>query len=227
MQYQNVKKGYFVKRLNRFSALVSILGAQELVHVKNTGRLGELLLPGAAVYLQHSLDNPKRKTQWDLIAVESNGQIVNIDSQAPNRVFREFLESGAFRDDIQKIQAESVYEDSRFDFRLELQSSVQFIEVKGVTLLKDNIAYFPDAPTLRGVKHIRGLMRAVEMGYKAAIVFIVQMKEVNAVRPNDKTQAVFGQALRDAARMGVQVFAYDCMVTKESLAVDLPLPVQM
>ncbi len=227
MQYQNVKQGYFIKRLNRFSALVSILGTQELVHVKNTGRLGELLLPGVAVYLQHSPDNPKRKTQWDLIAVESNGQIVNIDSQAPNRVFREFLESGAFRDDIQKIQAESFYEDSRFDFRLELQSSVQFIEVKGVTLLKDNIAYFPDAPTLRGVKHIRGLMRAVDMGYKAAIVFIVQMKEVNAVRPNDKTQAVFGQVLRDAARMGVQVFAYDCMVTKESLAVDLPLPVQM
>ena len=227
MQYQNVKQGYFIKRLNRFSALVSILGTQELVHVKNTGRLGELLLPGVAVYLQHSPDNPKRKTQWDLIAVESNGQIVNIDSQAPNRVFREFLESGAFRDDIQKIQAESVYEGSRFDFRLELQSSVQFIEVKGVTLLKDNIAYFPDAPTLRGVKHIRGLMRAVDMGYKAAIVFIVQMKEVNAVRPNDKTQAVFGQVLRDAARMGVQVFAYDCMVTKESLAVDLPLPVQL
>ena len=224
MQYKAVVCGSFVRRLNRFTALVLYQGSEELVHVKNTGRLGELLVPGACVYLNHS-DAPGRKTKWDLIAVEHDGQIVNIDSQAPNRVFAEFLQSGQFRQDILKIRPEFTHGDSRFDFRLECESCIQFVEIKGVTLLRNGAAYFPDAPTERGVKHLHGLMRAVEEGAEATAVFVIQMKGVSALRPNDDTHPAFGQALRAAADAGVRVAAYDCQVTEHSLQIDRPIPV--
>lgn len=226
MEYGIVEKGSFIKRLNRFSAVVDIHGVQELVHVKNTGRLEELLLPGAAVYLKYS-ENPARKTRWDLISVENQGQIVNIDSQAPNRVFGEWVRQGGFRKDVCVVRPEFTYGDSRFDFRLECEKNVQFVEVKGVTLLRDGCACFPDAPTERGVKHLHGLMRAVEEGYEAAAVFVIQMKRAQALCPNDETQPAFGQALRQAAAAGVQLFAYDCRVTEQTLEIDAPVPVRL
>lgn len=226
MDYGIVEKGYFIKRLNRFSAMAAIHGEQELVHVKNTGRLGELLLPGAAVYLKSS-DAPGRKTRWDLISVEHQGQIVNIDSQAPNKVFGEWIRQGGFRRDIRAVRPEFVYGDSRFDFRLECGSGIQFVEVKGVTLLRNGCACFPDAPTERGVKHLHGLMRAVEEGYEAAAVFVIQMKRAQALCPNDETHPAFGQALRRAAAAGVRLFAYDCRVTEQTLEIDAPVPVRL
>ena len=226
MLYQFVEQGFFLKRLNRFSALVRMNDKEELVHVKNTGRLGELLLPGATVYLQHS-DNPLRKTQWDLISVENGGQVVNIDSQAPNKIFGEWVESGGFRSDVCAIQPEYTYEDSRFDFRLECENSIQFVEIQGVTLLRDGCACFPDAPTQRGVKHLNGLIRAVWNGYEAAAVFLIQMKGASCLRPNDDTDPAFGTALREAAANGVQVYAFDCCVTADSLRVDRPVPVEL
>ena len=226
MDYGTVETGSFVRRLNRFSALVRMEGGEILCHVKNTGRLGELLLPGATVYLVYS-DAPQRKTRWDLVAVESKGQIINIDSQAPNRVFGEWMRAGGFRSDVQHVRAESVFEDSRFDFRLEFAGGTQFVEVKGVTLLRSGCAYFPDAPTERGVKHLHGLMRAVEAGYEAAAVFILPMKGARCLRPNDDTHPAFGAALRAAAKAGVQVYAYDCRVAAHSLQVDRPVPVDL
>lgn len=226
MDYGKVEKGIFKKRLNRFSAIVGIFGEEALCHVKNTGRLGELLLPGAAVYLQYN-GSLARKTHWDLISVENQGQIVNIDSQAPNKVFGEWVRRGEFRKDVRVVRPEFTYGDSRFDFRLECEHSVQFVEVKGVTLLRDGCACFPDAPTERGVKHLRGLMRAVEEGYEAAAVFVIQMKRAQSMAPNDATQPAFGQALREAAAAGVQLYAYDCRVTENTLEIDLPVPVKL
>jgi sugar fermentation stimulation protein A len=226
MDYGVVEKGIFVKRLNRFSALVERSGCTEVCHVKNTGRLGELLLPGAPVYLKFC-DGAGRKTRWDLIAVESGGQIVNIDSQAPNRAFGEFATQGSFRPDVQSIRPEFTYGDSRFDFRLETASGVQFVEVKGVTLLREGCAYFPDAPTERGVKHLRGLAEATASGFEAAAVFVIQMKGARALRPNDETQPAFGEALRAAQAAGVQIFAYDCCVTASTLDIDHSVPVEL
>ncbi len=225
MNYGIVEKGIFCKRLNRFSAVVQIHGEEEICHVKNTGRLGELLLPGAEVYLKFC-DAATRKTRFDLISVESHGQIVNIDSQAPNKVFGEWAKEGKFRNDVQLIRPEFTYGDSRFDFKLECTKRTQFVEVKGVTLLRDACAYFPDAPTERGIKHMRGLMRAIKEGYEAAIVFVIQMKGCTAFAPNDSTQPEFGQVLREAAAAGVQIYAYDCCVTENVLSIDAPVPVR-
>lgn len=226
MDYGIVETGKFIKRFNRFSALVEVCGAQEICHVKNTGRLGELLLPGAEVYLKYCAE-ATRKTRWDLISVKSHGQVVNIDSQAPNKVFREYLNFGKFRKDICVIKPEFTYGDSRFDFCLECEKNIQFVEVKGVTLLRNGHAYFPDAPTERGIKHLRGLIRAVEAGYEAAVAFVIQMKKVDAFSPNDDTQPLFAQTLREAVAAGVTIHAYDCLVTENTLLVDCEVPVQL
>ena len=226
MEYGIVEKGIFCKRLNRFSAIVQVCGKEEVCHVKNTGRLGELLIPGAEVYLKFS-DSELRKTHFDLISVENQGQIINIDSQAPNKVFGEWVKAGKFRTDVQLIRPEFTFGDSRFDFKLECTTNTQFVEVKGVTLLRDGCAYFPDAPTERGVKHIRGLMRAIEEGYEAAIVFVIQMKGCNALAPNDLTQSEFGKVLREAAAVGVGIYAYDCYVTENILTIDAPIQVHL
>ena len=222
MVYGQVCRGNFLTRPNRFIAHVAIDGRTEVCHVKNTGRCRELLTPGATVYLERS-DNPKRKTQYDLIAVEKGDLLINMDAQAPNQVFGEWVAENW--PGLRSLRPEFTWEDSRFDFRLETEKGITFVEVKGVTLEENGEVRFPDAPTERGVKHLHGLRRAVEQGCGAAVCFVVQMKGVTHFRPNDLTHPAFGQALREAASGGVQVLAYDCVVTPESLRMDAPVPV--
>lgn len=224
MRYQAVERGRFLARPNRFLAHVELNGRTEVCHVKNTGRCRELLLPGAPVYLEPSA-NPARKTKYDLIAVEKGSLLINMDAQAPNKVFGEWAAAGKFLPDLTVIRPEFTWEDSRFDFLLEDDRGKIFVEVKGVTLEEDGEVRFPDAPTERGVKHLHGLQRAVEQGHRAAVFFVVQMKGVTRFRPNDATHPAFGAALREAAENGVGVYAYDCRVTPDSLTIDAPVPV--
>ena len=224
MRYQAVVPVRFVSRPNRFIAHVEVDGSLEVCHVKNTGRCRELLTPGAAVYLEPA-GNPARKTKYDLIAVEKNGLLINMDAQAPNTAFGEWAAAGGFLPGLTLIRPEFTWEDSRFDFRLEDEQGPYFVEVKGVTLEEGGEARFPDAPTERGVKHLRGLLRAVEQGYRAAVFFVIQMKGVTHFRPNDATDPAFGHALREAAAGGVAVLAYDCRVTPDALTLDAPAPV--
>ena len=222
MRYQHVVRGTFLDRPNRFIAHVALEGGVEVCHVKNTGRCRELLTPGAAVYLARS-DNPARKTRYDLVAVEKGSLLINMDAQAPNRVFGEWAEH--FLPETAVVRPEFTWEDSRFDFRLETPAGPCFVEVKGVTLEENGRALFPDAPTERGVKHLRGLTRAVEQGYRAAVFFVVQMKGPKSFSPNDATHPAFGEALRRAAAAGVEIYAYDCRVTPSSLVLDAPVEV--
>lgn len=226
MRYNAIEKGRFLSRPNRFIAHVELEGRAEVCHVKNTGRCRELLVPGAAVYLERS-GNPARKTKYDLIAVEKGGLLINMDAQAPNRAFGEWAAAGKFLPGLTVIRPEFTWEDSRFDFMLEDGQGKIFVEVKGVTLEEDGEVRFPDAPTERGVKHLRGLRRAVEQGYRAAVFFVVQMKGPVRFRPNDETHPAFGAALREAAENGVGVYAYDCRVTPDSLELDAPVPVAL
>ena len=222
MHYQNIVPGRFLRRPNRFVAHVEAEGEVRTVHVKNTGRCRELLVPGAAVYLEKSA-NPKRKTAYDLIAVEKGSLLVDMDAQAPNRVFAEWLEPRLPEGAV--LRREYVYGDSRLDFCVESPRGLCLIEVKGVTLEEGGAARFPDAPTERGVKHIRELQRAAEAGLGAALFFVVQMENMESVAPNDGTHPAFGAALREAAAAGVRVCAYDCAVTPESLELRREIPV--
>lgn len=224
MRYQAVERGRFLARPNRFIAHVEVDGHTEVCHVKNTGRCRELLLPGVPVYLEPSA-NPARKTKYDLIAVEKGNLLINMDAQAPNKVFGEWAAGGNFLPGLTLIRPEFTWEDSRFDFLLEDERGKIFVEVKGVTLEEDGEVRFPDAPTERGVKHLHGLRRAVEVGHRAAVFFVVQMKGVTRFRPNDATHPAFGVALREAAENGVGVYAYDCLVTPDSLTIDAPVPI--
>ncbi|MCI8679176.1 MAG: DNA/RNA nuclease SfsA [Oscillospiraceae bacterium] len=226
MRYGEVKRGRFLARPNRFVAHVELEGERVVCHVKNTGRCRELLTSGAAVYLERA-ENPARKTPYDLIAVEKGDLLINMDAQAPNKVFGEWAAAGRFLPGLTALRPEFTWEDSRFDFRLEDHLGPCFVEVKGVTLEQDGLALFPDAPTERGVKHLRGLRRAVEQGYRAAVFFVVQMKGPRLFRPNDGTHPAFGQALREAAAAGVGVYAWDCAVTPESLTLDAPVEVAL
>ena len=226
MRYGEVKRGRFLARPNRFVAHVELEGERVVCHVKNTGRCRELLTSGAAVYLERA-ENPARKTPYDLIAVEKGELLINMDAQAPNKVFGEWAAAGRFLPGLTALRPEFTWEDSRFDFRLEDHLGPCFVEVKGVTLEQDGLALFPDAPTERGVKHLRGLRRAVERGYRAAVFFVVQMKGPRLFRPNDGTHPAFGQALREAAAAGVGVYAWDCAVTPESLTLDAPVEVAL
>ena len=214
MRYQAVVPGRFLSRPNRFIAQVETAEGVQTVHVKNTGRCRELLVPGAAVYLEKSA-NPNRKTAYDLIAVRKGDLLVNMDAQAPNQVFAEWLEprlpAGAV------LRREVPYGESRLDFCVEGPRGPFYIEVKGVTLEENGAARFPDAPTERGVKHIQELQRAAEAGLGAALFFVVQMEGMRSVAPNDETHPAFGAALREAAAHGVQVCAYECGVAPESL----------
>lgn len=225
MQYQRIEKGRFLSRPNRFIAHVELNGRTEIVHVKNTGRCRELLTPGATVYLEKS-GNPARKTQYDLIAVEKGNLLVNMDAQAPNQVFREWAEGGGFRPDLTLLRPETTWGDSRFDFYWEAaDGSRGFVEVKGVTLEEGGHACFPDAPTERGVKHLKELIRCREAGYEAAVCFVIQMAGMRDFAPNDVTHPAFGDALRLAARSGVQVIARECAVTPDSLTIAASVPV--
>ena len=224
MQYQNIVSGRFIDRPNRFIAHVAIDGQVQTVHVKNTGRCRELLVPGATVYLQHS-DDPRRKTAWDLIAVEKGERLINMDAQAPNKVFGEWAQAGNFLPNLTLLKPETTYGASRFDFYAEAGGKRHFIEVKGVTLEEDGIVRFPDAPTERGVKHIEELISAKRDGYESWICFVVQMSGVKWFEPNDAAHPQFGEALRRAEKAGVHILALDCGVTAETLAIKGEIPV--
>ena len=219
MRYEKMEPAVFLERPNRFVADVEQAGRREICHVKNTGRCRELLVPGAELYVQRS-DNPARKTALDLIAVKKGSQWVNMDSQAPNKAAAEWLRQGGLGCREITIRPEYKYGDSRFDFFLEADGRKAFMEVKGVTLEEDGIARFPDAPTERGVKHIRELIRCLDAGYEAYVFFVIQMKGVRAFEPNDRTHPAFGEALREAAKKGVQILAYDCVVRPDEMSID-------
>ena len=215
MNYKNVVSGKFIERPNRFIARVEVGGVIETVHVKNTGRCGELLLPGAEVWLEPS-DKAERKTKYDLITVrKSNGELFNIDSQAPNKVAREWLESQGY----DRIVPEYCYGASRIDFYMEKGSMRYLLEVKGCTLEVDGIGYFPDAPTDRGVKHLRELIRAKGEGYNAVAAFVIQMNGVSEVRPNTATHPEFAFALEKAKSAGVEVLFLRCSVEPDKIKV--------
>jgi sugar fermentation stimulation protein A len=222
MRYGQVAAGRFLSRPNRFIAHVAIDGAETVVHVKNTGRCRELLVPGATVYVERST-NPQRKTAYDLIAVEKGGRLINMDAQAPNRVFREF--AGVFDPTAEAVHPEFTYGQSRLDFCLTTPAGLHLVEVKGVTLEENGHARFPDAPTERGIKHLWELERAVAEGHRATVFFVIQMADVLDFAPNDVTHPAFGEALRHAAAAGVEVAAYDCAVTADTLSIRRPVPV--
>lgn len=229
MKYKKVIEAKFIDRPNRFVAAVEIDGVPQTVHVKNTGRCRELLPKGATVYLSVS-DNPHRKTAYDLIAVikERRGKtplIINMDSQIPNGVACEWLAASGLFSDSARIRREVTHKSSRFDIYVEDGERKAFIEVKGVTLEEDGIAMFPDAPTERGVKHLRELTECIGEGYEAYILFVIQMKGVRELRPNDKTHKAFGDALRRAAEAGVGIMAIDCNVTPDTIEANCPVPV--
>ena len=226
MRYQNIHKGIFLSRPNRFIAQVELNGREETVHVKNTGRCRELLVPGCTVYLEKS-DNAARRTAYDLVAVEKGELLINMDSQAPNKVFGEWAQQGGFRDDLTLLRPETVWGRSRFDFYWEAGEKRGFVEVKGCTLEENGLALFPDAPTERGVKHLEELMEAQRAGYSCTICFILQMKGCRVFRPNEGTHPAFADALRRAEQAGVHVLAVDCVVTPDSLAIDQPVPVEL
>ena len=223
MEYANMVPGIFLNRPNRFVAHVEIDGMPETVHVKNTGRCRELLIPGARVWCQRS-DNPARKTRYDLISVEKGRRIINMDSQAPNTAAKEWLLSGGLGE-ITGLRPETVHGDSRFDFSFVKDGRQSFLEVKGVTLETGGVCAFPDAPTERGTKHLRGLGQAAREGFGAYVLFVIQMADVKYLHPNDLRDPAFGKALREAAANGVQVLAVDCDVTPGTMTVGRPVPV--
>lgn len=223
MKYKNVVKGTFIERPNRFIAKVDIDGNIHTVHVKNTGRCKELLIKGATVYLAKS-DNRERKTLYDLIAVEKKYDnkeplLINMDSQVPNVVAEEFLIKGNLFSENAIIKREVTYKNSRFDLYIEDNGKKSFLEVKGVTLESDGIAMFPDAPTIRGVKHINELISAIADGYEAYILFVIQMKGVKLFKPNAKMHKEFADVLSFAKKNGVKVLAVDSIVTKDSIEI--------
>ena len=226
MQYGKILPASFLSRPNRFVARVEAEGEELVCHVKNTGRCRELLVPGATVWLEES-PNPSRKTKFDLIAVEKGDRLINMDAQAPNKVFGEWAAAGGFREGLTLLRPETTYGSSRFDFYWESLNSRGFVEVKGVTLEEDGVVRFPDAPTLRGVKHLDELVKAREAGYEAAVCFVIQMENVRWFAPNDVTHPEFGQALRRAAQAGVEILAMDCAVTPQSLTMGKSVPIRL
>ncbi len=223
MTYSRTRFGIFRSRPNRFIAVVEVDGTEVVCHVKNTGRCKELLVPGCTVVLEGS-DNPNRKTPYDVIAVYKGDRLINMDSQAPNAVAADYLRR---QFPTATIRREVKYGDSRFDFHLDNNGEEWWIEVKGCTLEVDDIGYFPDAPTDRGVKHLNHLTKAVKEGFKAAVLFVIQMEGIAAIRPNDATHPAFGDALRQAAENGVEIWAVDCAVTPDTLQHKNPVPVEL
>ena len=225
MKYRHIESGTFLERPNRFIAYVEIDGRKETVHVKNTGRCRELFYPGARVYVQEA-ENPERKTRWDLIAVEKGDQIVNVDSQIPNHVVKEWIEKGKLFSNVKLIRPETTYGSSRFDLYVETREGRRiFLEVKGVTLEEDGVARFPDAPSERAVKHVKELTAAVAEGYEAYVFFVIQMKQVRFLTPNEKTHPAFAQALKEAREKGVHLLAYDCRVKDDEISIRKEVPV--
>ena len=216
MKYDNILKGKFISRPNRFIAHIEINGKVEICHVKNTGRCKELLIPNATVFVQEN-NNPKRKTKFSLISVIKEKRIINMDSQVPNRIVHEWLLKGNLLKDITLIKPETKYNNSRFDFYIETKNKKAFIEVKGVTLENQGIVKFPDAPTERGLKHVKELCDCKKEGYDAYIIFVVQMKNVLHFEPNVETHKEFAEALKEAQKQGVNIIAVDCDVKEDSI----------
>lgn len=224
MKYERIHRAVFIERPNRFIAYADLGGKKETVHVKNTGRCAELLIPGAAIYIQES-DNPARKTGWDLIAVEKGDRLINMDSQIPNRVVEEWIRDGGFISGVTEVKPEKTYGSSRFDLYAEAGERKIFIEVKGVTLEENGVCRFPDAPSERAVKHLEELIRAGKEGYESYVIFVIQMKDVKYFTPNTDTHPEFAEALRKAAKAGVHVLAYDCDVKPDSIRLGRPVDV--
>ena len=216
MKYENIVKGKFIRRDNRFIAQVEINGTVETCHVKNTGRCRELLTEGAEVYLEPST-KPERKTKFSLVTVDKGGRLVNMDSQAPNKVVEEAIEKGWLFEGITYHRREYTYVNSRFDFYIERGEEKAFVEVKGVTLENDNVVSFPDAPSERAVKHLDELYKAVCEGYKAYVIFVVQMSDVDYFVPNETNHKAFADKLKEVSKKGVNILAYDCKVTENEL----------
>ncbi len=236
MRYERVVPARFIARPNRFIAHVELDGRAETVHVKNTGRCRELLVPGARVYLADAGANAARRTRYDLIAVERGSRLINMDSQAPNAAALEFLRAGNIFPPGTEIKPEFRYGPSRFDFSA-FTPALALLEVKGVTLVETrsappgpmggDVALFPDAPTARGAKHLRELAAFAEGGGAAYVLFVIQTAGVAYFAPNEATDQAFAAALRGAAKAGVRILAYDCRVTPESMALDAPVPVRL
>ena len=218
MKYKNIKEGIFKERPNRFIAYVEIDGTLEVCHVKNTGRCKELLAPNVRVYLEES-DNPDRKTKYDLISVYKGDKLFNIDSQAPNKVFGEWVKDSGYFKNVTLVKPEKKFGNSRFDFYIEADGKNIFAEVKGVTLEKDGVLMFPDAPTERGVKHINELAECVKEGYEAYSVFIIQTDYAKYFTPNKETHPEFAAALKNALKNGVKVLCLTCNVTADEIFV--------
>ena len=225
MKYQKMVPGVFLRRPNRFIAHIEIDGNEEICHVKNTGRCRELLTDKARVWCLDAL-SPTRKTRYDLIAVQKGSRLVNMDSQAPNAAAKEFLEQGGLGE-ISDLKPEYKMGNSRFDFAFQKDGRQCFLEVKGVTLENGGICAFPDAPTDRGAKHLRELTELTKAGYGTYVLFVIQMESVLYLQPNDGTDPAFGKALREAANAGVQVLAYDCQVTPDSMVIQKPVSVKL
>lgn len=226
MRYSHMTEGTFLQRPNRFIAYVALDGKQMTAHVKNTGRCRELLMPGARVMLEYHPGalEAGRKTEYSLIGVYKGDVLINMDSQAPNRVAEEWLRDGGFTGDtgisVTEIRREVTYGNSRFDLVFMADGEPAYMEVKGVTLEVDHVAKFPDAPTQRGIKHLHELAAAAKSGLRAYVLFVIQMKGITSFTPNMDTHPAFGEALKEAAQAGVHVLAYDCVVTKEELKID-------
>lgn len=216
MKYENIVKGVFLERPNRFIAICEIDGQKETCHVKNTGRCKELLVNGATVYLEKS-NNTNRKTKYDLIAVQKGDRLINMDSQVVNKIALEFIPK--LFNNISFIKPECKYGNSRFDIYIETDTEKVFVEVKGVTLENDGVVRFPDAPTERGIKHLKELQKAVTAGFKAYVLFVVQMSDVKYFEPNRETHPQFADALKQASDNGVIPLAYDCAVTPDTIEI--------
>lgn len=224
MKYSNIYKGKFLERPNRFIAICKIDGKEEICHVKNTGRCRELLVNGVTVYLEKS-SNPNRKTQFDIVSVEKNGKLINIDSQIPNFVVKESLNK--IFEDIIFVKQEYKYGNSRFDIYVETKKERIFVEVKGVTLEDNGVVRFPDAPTERGIKHLKELQKAVKDGYKACVVFLVQMEDVKYFEPNYETHPEFASELKKAYKNGVEIYAFDSIVTPYEITMNDKVKIKM
>lgn len=225
MHYSNMIPGIFLRRPNRFIAHIIIDNKEQICHVKNTGRCKELLPEGAKVWCQQ-FDDPKRKTKFDLISVQKGHRLINMDSQAPNKAAGEWLAGGGVGK-IDNLRAEVKHGDSRFDFYFEKDGNPCYLEVKGVTLENDGICAFPDAPTERGAKHLRELTALAKQGLGAYVLFVIQMRDVKYLHPNDATDPTFGNALRAAHAAGVQVLAMCCDVTEDSMTITQPVEVRL
>lgn len=226
MEYKNIYSAHFLERPNRFVALAERAGETLRCHVKNTGRCRELLVPGARILLEHR-PGPGRRTEWDLVAVWKGERLINMDSQIPNAVAEEWLRDGGLGFSPEQLRREYRHGDSRFDFYFEHDGRPCLLEVKGVTLEEEGIARFPDAPTLRGLKHLRGLMSARQEGFDGYVLFIIQMQDVLHFEPNRATQPAFAEALAEASAAGVRLLALDCAVTETSITARRPVPIHL